>query len=191
MPDISSLLEGLRSRSLSVIAVLSQLWLKRKEMPDLLCAAAELPLAELTALASSAAEAASAAAAPGETPAPSSTARKAIALPMALSGAVQKLARQPEMRLGGSDPPAGVVLHLLLQYSATACAGRTRACAGSVGGQVSDPGGNRAADGDVQSPGRSAAIGVAAPWVVSDADSDSAAFIDLGEKQNILCSSRP
>lgn len=177
----------IRQERLSFSIVFLQLWLKRKELPDLLCAAAELPLAELVALASSAVESSLTAASTGMVATPSRTVSRAIDLPVALSQAFQMPAWQPQPDTAGSEPSAGLVLHLLLQYSATACAGGADTCAGSMDHHASAPAGvPTAADagGDGQLPEEAAAREPGAHWVVDGADADSAAFIDLGESQD-------
>ena len=144
-----------------------QLWVKRKDMPDILCAAGELPSASLANLAASAAEAASTQDPPG----PLRVASKSIALPLTLSEAIQRRAAQ-----GGNAPSSGAVLHVQLRYSAAACAG-------STGADVSAPA-SRSAAADAKEDGRSPAAeapGLGTHWAVGGSEVDSSAFIDLGD----------
>ncbi len=132
-------------------------------MPDILCAAAELPSASLVNLAASAAEAASTQGPPG----PLRVASKSIALPLTLSEAIQRRAAE-----GGDARSSGAVLHVQLRYSAAACAD-------STGADVS-----RSAAADAKEDGRSPAAAAreqGTHWAVGGSEVDSSAFIDLGD----------
>ncbi|CAL8461957.1 g1488 [Coccomyxa elongata] len=148
-----------------------ELWVKYKDMPDTLCAASELPSADLVALAASAAEVASTEGPRGALRAASTS----VALPLTLSEAIQRRAAS-SLAEGGSAPSSGtVVLHVRLRYSAAACAG-------STGADVSAPV-SKSAAADAKEGGRSPAA--AAPvtgthWTVDGAEGDGSAFIDLG-----------
>lgn len=150
-------------------AVCLQLWVKQKDMPDTLCAAAEFPSADLVDLAASAAATAS-------TEGPSGilkVASRSIALPLALSESVQQQAA-PALPEEGNARSSGTVLHVQLRYSAAACAGSTAA---DVSAPVS-----RGAAADAKGDGQTAA---AAPepsthWTINGAEADGSAIIDLG-----------
>ncbi len=146
--------------------------MKQKDVPDTLCAASELPSADLVALAASAAEVP-----PTQVPrGPLRVASRSIALPLTLSEAIQRRAA-PSLAEGGSAPSSGtVVLHVRLRYSAAACAG-------STGADISAPV-SKSASADAKEDYRSpaaAAPGTGTHWTVDGADADGSAFIDLGD----------
>lgn len=134
----------------------------------MLCAASELPLASLVALAAASSEVTS-------TEGPLRTASRSIALPLTLSEAVQRRAT-PRLAEGGNAPASGPVLHVRLHYSVAACAGSTGADVSAL--VCASTAAHAQVDG--RSPA-AAALATGNHWSIIGGDVEGSAFIDLGD----------